>query len=560
MNSDRRSAAEMRRTFSPSHRLQGRRRQCPPLLLLALGATALTAVPIAARANNWDFKSGDWEADLGVSYGAGGFVTPNAQFGNGSYDIRAQRDYLEGLRPSIGDSVGSPAWGEGYVKPEVRLSYHIDPNNTLGANVSAVYAQTIGDGDANLFSYTRGFPGSVELEEAFVSYTGPTLFGLPGDNTVVKLGRQNFAIDDGFLIQLGTFNAGMRAAYYLAPRTSWDWSGTVSFNYNPVRGDVFVLRNNVDNDLTYGRSFGNSSFAVDNPQTNLVGFDATWFQNASTKGADGAQNYGDRQKYVTFTYFHVFDANEDPSLYPSSNFALSSTRRDGENVFSAAVGGNLIPIPVLGLKENAALYANYVYETNSGEEYGMSNKVSASAYYVEPDYTFTTLPWSPRVYYRYSHFSGQNNNDPNAAKTSYDPFFYDSGIRASFGTYFLGEIVGQYIQSNTNMNVNQVGLTLNTPYHILNKEDGLKFDAIYYRFNYDHPEEVGATNRNLATELDLITEYQLDPATAIDGAFGVANAGTGLEQADKTTLTSLGQGTDFGHQMYVAELFFSRSF
>jgi hypothetical protein len=35
--------------------------------------------------------------------------------------------------------------------------------------------------------------------------------------------------------------------------------------------------------------------------------------------------------------------------------------------------------------------------------------VRANAWYVEPGWTFSAVPWTPRVFYRYSHFSGDPN-------------------------------------------------------------------------------------------------------------------------------------------------------
>jgi hypothetical protein len=528
-------------------------------LWLALAATSLTALPQLAHADNWNFKSGPYEIDLGVNFGAGVFGIPNAQFGTGSYDIRNLRDATEGLRKGLGKPVKSPVYAELYVKPEVHTTYHIDDTHALNANVSAVYAQTLGDGDANLFSLTRGNPGKIDVEEAFVGYTAPTLFGIKGDNTVIKLGRQNFFLDDGFLLGDGNFDTGGKGAYYMAPRTAWDWSGTVSFNYEPVRGDIFLLRNTVDNHLSYGRN----DFAIDSPRTNLAGFDVEWFQNANHQGADGASNYLDRAKYVNLTFFHIYDATENETYTPNASNYLS--RRNGENVVSVGIGGNLVPIPYLGIKDNFTLYGQWVYEGNSGRtnvggvEY--SKDVSAQAYYIEPGYTFSNLPLQPHIYYRYSHFDGQKGSPGNLdRKTSFDPMFYSCCMRAVWGTYFAGEIIGQYVQLNTNQNINMVGATFNMPFHLMKDDDSLKFDVIYYRFNYDHPEAAFASNRHIGDEIDFAGTYNYDERTNIYGVFGMATAGRGLKQSISAQLDPYGNSATFGNKMYIAELFFTRTF
>ena len=91
---------------------------------------------------------------------------------------------------------------------------------------------------------------------------------------------------------------------------------------------------------------------------------------------------------------------------------------------------------------------------------------NAEAYFLEPGYTFDKWPTKPKVYYRYSHFSGQRSTT-GGATTAYDPMFYgDSALRMGFGTYYLGEIVGQYDLFNTNENVHQFGITLNPSFHV----------------------------------------------------------------------------------------------
>lgn len=515
-------------------------------------ASAFAGVASAARADNETFQLGPVQVQLGLSGGAGFFSVENSQFGAGSRDVRSVRDYTEGVRSNPGDPIKSPNWFEFNLKPELRASYQIDKNNTISVDVSAIYSQTLMDGDANLNSLTQGKPGSIQPEEAWIAWKGPTIFGLPGDSTVVQVGRQAFTVDDGFLIADGTVDAGRRADFYLAPRVAFDGFATFKFNTSPVRGDVFILRNSVDNPLTYGRN----DFAIDQPKTSFVGFDAQWFQNASTKDANGAVNYADRAKYVGVTYLHVYDSDVRPGLYDSS--LVGATRRDGLNVYSLSFGGTLVPIPYLGIADNFTLYGQYVKESNSTA----FDEVDAEAYYIEPGYTFTTLPWSPRVYYRYSHFSGQNSsvNDPSVAKRSYDPLFYGSGVRSAFGTYFYGEIIGQYVQGNTNQNVNQVGLTVTAPFHLFKQEDGLKFDAIYYSFDYDHPEQYGATSKHLADEFDVIGEYALDPNTNVYGAFGVAFPGRGGREAIAATQATYGVSTGLNKNTYLAELFFTRAF
>ena len=108
------------------------------------------------------------------------------------------------------------------------------------------------------------------------------------------------------------------------------------------------------------------------------------------------------------------------------------------------------------------------------------------------------LPWSPQLNLRYAHFSGDPNpND--RLKQSYDPLFTTGGSRG-FGSWFLGEIFGQYISANTNLDLDMVHFKMSLV-------DALDMGILYYKFPLrpdaairqtpDHLEKCGAGGRLL---------------------------------------------------------------
>ena len=464
--------------------------------------------------------------------------------------IRSAEAYLKG-DGSVPARVLDPAWPEFYMSPEIRATLKIDNTNSINTDISAVYGQTLGSGDASLLSTTAGDPGSIQLEEAWVSFNTGVPLGLKGDSTVFKFGPQDFSIDDGFLVGLGTKDLGSRAAYYLGPKVAFNGPGTIALNYDPVRADFFALDVKSNQTLTYG---------TDQPATDFAGVDVSLFKDAATPGADGALNYSDRVRYVTFTYMNLYNADDNPA-FGFDNNDYSDAKRQGLNVVSVNVGGNVLPFAFLDMRDDASLYGQLVKEYNSGtDRYGNSKNVNATAFYIEPGYTFSGSPWVPHVYYRFSYFSGQKGGDAGGTKTSYDPLFYYSFIRSTFGSWYMGEITGNYIVGNSGIQVNQVGASVLPPVHLFNAKDSLKLDLIFYDFAFVDPQQYGATNRKLDDEVNFAAEYTLNAKTFVDGAVGVAFPGLGGRQMAASTAGLFGPTGGIKSNTYLMEAFVFREF
>jgi len=518
-------------------------------LIAATSFTTLCCIP--AYADDWTTNIGPLSFDYGVSAAGGAFAVPQANFGAGSYNYRSSLNYLSGGASRPPSKILDPAWLEADVAPEIRTTVKLNGTTTLNTDVSAVFAQTFGSGDASLLSTTAGNPGSLALEQAWVSLKTGVPFGLKGDSTVIKLGPQDFFIDDAFLVGLGTKDLGDRAAYYLGPKIAFTGPGTVNLNYDPVRADFFALGVRSDQRATFG---------ADQPHTNFAGFDVTLFKNAATPGADGALNYGDRASYATFTYMNLYDADTNPAN-GFGNPDISDARRQGLNVLSLSVGGNVLPFAFLNLHDNASIYGQFVKEYNSGtDRYGNSKNVNALAYYIEPGYTFNALSWAPHVYYRFSYFSGQKNSDAASTKTSYDPLFYYSFIRSEFGSWYMGEITGNYVVGNSNIQVNQIGASVTPPIHLFTKTDSLKLDLIAYDFDMVNPQQYGASTKKLDDEVDLAAEYTINPLTYVNGAIGIAVPGKGGREMAAATASSLGSTNGIKSSTYVIEAYLVRNF
>jgi hypothetical protein len=442
--------------------------------------------------------------------GFAGFTTPGSQFGAGSW---TNNQNAAGRRIS-----GHNSWTEWFLAPELKASYETERLGTFYGDVSAQLTATGGDGEPSIISSTYGRPLLVDIENLYAGWKSAKLIDGADENAIdLSGGRQSFRVADGFLISNGVNNAGQRGMFWTQSRTAFSQTGILKASNGPVRADVFYLQNESANG-----KFDKGMW--DYARTKLVGGNIEFFKTADAEegkpAKDGAANYADRAFYAGATFFNVIDANSVGNLSfngvgNGGNNSVTNTltsNRDGMNVFSLHVGGN--PLPFL---PDFSLYGNYVMEKNNSA----GRRVDASAFYFEPGYQFSDLPLTPKLTYRYAHFSGDKNPNDNVKK-AYDPFFYNA-ITRGYGTWFIGEIVGNYVISNSNVNIHEVALSV-FPL------DNVKLSVWGYTYNYDQKAQVGSTSDNLAREIDFTAEWSITDNIALSGALGFARAGTGYRE------------------------------
>lgn len=488
----------------------GRNLRCRRLISGAIfsAVVGFSAVPAMADVSIYDANG--LKIDGAFTGGLAGFSSPGAQFGAGSW---TNNQGSAQTRIS-----GKPSWTEYFMTPELKAAYESESFGTFYADVSGQLSGTGGDGDASLISTTYGHPMLIDVENLYGGWkSGKLIDGLDENAIDISGGRQSFKVADGFLISNGVTNQGKRGMFWTQSRSAFSQTGILKAATGPVRADVFYLQNESANGKMLPGLF-------DSAKTKIIGGNIEWFENVAAEegkpAKDGAANFADRKWYVGATYFKVVDATNAGNFKFGTagvtNATVTNTlssNRDGMNVFSAHVGGNMLPF-----LPDFSLYGNYVYENNSKA----NHKVDANAWYVEPGYQLSDVMFTPKLSYRYAHFSGDKNNG-DTTKNAYDPFFYNA-ITRGYGTWFIGEIVGNYVISNSNVNIHEVALSINPL-------DNVKLSVLGYTYNYDKKaQNAGVTSDNLAREIDFTAEWAITDNVSLSGALGFARAGTGYRQ------------------------------
>ena len=345
-------------------------------------------------------------------------------------------------------------YGEGYILPRLDLTYDAGNNGTFYGAVAAVAAGTRGGDPAN---FTTDSPSDLDLDQAYGGWKSGKLFPSLGDDAIdISAGQEYFGIGDGFLIWDGHFDAHGDAAYWLAPRQAYDMAGVIKLATKPVSGSVFYLKGDVNQDSSQ-LAGGNIEYANE------------------TLGTFGA------------TYFQVFNSDD------------SSFIRDGMNVGDVRAWD--VPVPLIS---DFKLRGEFAHEW--GDDHGIT--IDANGWYAAITWTMPNiLNWGPTLTYRYSSFSG--DDDPlDGNSNAFDPLFYYSP--SGWGTWYQGEIVGEYLLFNSNEIAHMVKLDVN-PTSTLNA--GL----LFFDFSLDKNSYFGTpvSDRHFADEADIYVNWSITPQLAL---------------------------------------------
>jgi Alginate export len=355
-------------------------------------------------------------------------------------------------------------WFEQVAKLAVEGQHSLADFGTVYGEVSAIATATQRT-DAAGSNVPDDTLSDVAWEDAYLGWKSGNLLqdSLGPDAIDLSYGRQRYQVGTGFLFWDGGSDGGQRGAYWIGPRKAFKQAGIAKLTTHGVEARGVYLEPN------------------DNPHsdTKLYGLDLQW-------GNDDLGSVGGG-------LYHVFDSRIDS--------------RDGMNVYD--LRADVTPLKSSGTLPGLTLKGEFTYEKNGDTQEGFG-------YYGELGYDFgEILPWTPYLSYRYAHFSG---DDPSSSKDqNFDPLFYGF---SDWGTWFQGEILGEYVLLNQNLNSSTVRLAVSPT-------QDLKLNLLYYYFWLDDAAGFGTEGSSFADEIDLTADYTLNDRVSFSLVGGVANPRNG---------------------------------
>jgi|GEM_PF-1239232 len=377
--------------------------------------------------------------------------------------------------------------GQWSVGPVNEVDHYLEHSNEVGLNVryplgeeeeygtllgrvSGVYSLTASGPDGPVCN-TNSTTSSYTLESGYLAWRSGKLFPELGFNAIeLSGGNQNYQVFDGLLFWDGGQDCAGRGANWLSPRKAFRETGMIKVHFKNLLVEAVHLKYNDDPDTHTRLAATRVEYVTDD-------------------------SFMEHLK-LGLMYFNIYGSD--------------TPIRDGmQGIYLYHEAAPLRALPDLTYK------ASFVRESNSKSS-GLSQ---AYAWYVATAYQFSSLPWKPQLSYRYASFSGGSTH-------AFDPLF--TGL-PDWGYWFQGELLGEYVLSNSNLNSHQVRLTLKP-------SDIVTANLIYYKFLLDNNnQDFGLTpsrvNRSLADEVDLIVDVALTNWWSITATFSVANPNKGFREA-----------------------------
>ena len=367
-------------------------------------------------------------------------------------------------------------WREGFVKPSLSGAYELGNGSVLHGRASVVGERTYGGAPALVGEDFSSFAP----EDLWMAWrSGPAWRDLGEDALSLTVGRAQYQLGHGFLVYDGAGEGGSRGGYWSNARKAFEFAAIARFKPGGHTAEAFYLdKDELPEAESGSRLWGaNYEFQVGDHST----FGATYMRWSA-------------------------DSDIDPG-------------RDGLHVWNLRA----FATPV-ARHEALTVEAEYARESNSGV-------LTSDAWTAQGAYQFDAVPGSPKLSYRYAFFEGDDPETPEIE--AFDPLFLGF---SDWGTWWQGEIAGEYFLSNSNLLSHQIRA------HFAPHER-LGAGAIVYRFLAHRPLTFapGVTSDDVGWELDGYADWKLNETFTLTVVGGVAEPGEAIHQfSGRTSRFGLG--------------------
>ena len=362
----------------------------------------------------------------------------------------------------------SENWVESFAKPALSATYSLTNKSELYGAASVVGERTFSAPPPIVGSEASSF----QVEDAYIGWRSGTSLGL-GENALdFRAGRSQYKIGQGFLLWDGGGEGGTRGGFWSNARKAWEFAGIATFQPKHHKFDLFYLdRDEVPEAQTGTRLWG-ANYELSLGEANTIGASYLGFKADSLPNRDGMSVYNLRAYVAPF------------KRLPDLSFGAEYAREDN------------------------------------------GSKLSSNAWMAQAAYELSKVSWKPKLSYRYAFFEGDDptTTSKSEAWDSLLPGFYD------WGTWWQGEIAGEYFLGNSNLISHEVRLHT-TP------SASLGAGLIGFVFQLDRPDSfaTGVTSKDVGNELDAYADWKLNGNFTVSFVAAYANPGEALAQGYQRT-------------------------
>ena len=363
----------------------------------------------------------------------------------------------------------SDQWFEGYVKPALSAVYTFASSSQVYGAISAVGERTYGSVPAEFGQDISSF-GPEDLSIGWRSGTSLEL----GENALdFVVGRTQYRLGHGFLLYDGAAEGGSRGGYWTNARKAFEFAAIGRVKPGGHTLEAFYLdKDELEEFDTGSRLWGSNYEYAIGEHTTLGATYMKWFAHSELK-----------------------------------------PERDGLTVLN--VRTYTAPLPNA---RNVSFEVEYAAERN-GEA------LDSNAWTAQGTYEFSEVGWNPAFTYRYAFFQG--DDAATSGNEAFDPLFpgfYD------WGTWWQGEIAGEYFLSNSNLRSHLVRAHV-TP------NDAISGGLLFWKFRLDRlpTDAPEVTDKDVAFEIDAYADWKLNATFTISLIGAYADPGRAVQQSSGRT-------------------------
>jgi hypothetical protein len=405
------------------------------------------------------------------------YMLYNGEHGFLSAGLQVQMVSLGEINNRSGDPTVplSDIYWEHTVEPNIQGAFNLPKGSQLYSGFSMIYSAMLGHDPSGITF--RGSPHSTRddfapypdykdwmmAEEMYVGWRSGKWLGQLGENAIdLSIGSQDYKLGTGLLLANGTDDGGFRGSYWIGSRTVFINTMIARINTNGFKLEGFYLENNPRN--------------PDN-----------------RKRYTGMNIEYNHQDVANFGFSYINDDDYGGSLTAETN----------------AYDFRLDFKPLADALPDLSISSEYVYQVNNKFTdtdpaapnlywYGDMGHKTVSGGFGQIEYKFTELPWQPTLSYRYA-----------IMEKGFD--FMNFGFK-TWGTWFQGEMNGEFIFDNTDLITNTTRLVV-TPI------ERVTMNLIYLNYKFDDPNVWGVNSRHYGNEVDLVADWSVN--STVDLAAGI---------------------------------------
>lgn len=381
----------------------------------------------------------------------------------------------------------SDIYGELTVEPNIKAIINLPHDNQLYAGFSYIYSSMLGDDPSGItqnnvlmplektdftqIGYYPYYKDAGLTEEKYIGWRSGKLLESWGENAIdLSAGAQDYKLGTGLLLANGSDDGGYKGSYWIGSRTAFTNTLIAKINTHDIKLEGFHLETRPRNPAT----------------------------KKNYDGVNLEYNYNDIVT-IGLSYINENNKGHRRSIHEiGSPIDLGYASLDND-VYNMRV--NFLPLP--DTLPNLSISGEYVNQQNKVTlqptlDNAVSQRHIAQGGYAQIGYKFADVSWQPTLSYRYTRLGN-----------GFDSMAY--GFK-TWGTWFQGEINGEFILDNSNL-ITHVGRLTLAP------TESVTFNLIYLNYEFVNPDTFNLTSAHYGNEIDLLADWSVTDSIDLSAGF-----------------------------------------